>query len=97
VFQAHLLLVIADIVRPRDARGLAAAEQQWDEAVQPRALAALNRLEEARQDMDMLRQLVPGLTTSQVRARASRSRKRWNGGSAPSQGRAAGVTFGHVS
>jgi tRNA (cmo5U34)-methyltransferase len=32
-------LVIADIVRPPDARGLAAAAQQWDEAVRARALA----------------------------------------------------------
>jgi tRNA (cmo5U34)-methyltransferase len=33
------VLVIADIVRPPDARGLAAAAQQWDEAVRARALA----------------------------------------------------------
>ena len=33
------VLVIADIVRPPDARGLATAAQQWDEAVRARALA----------------------------------------------------------
>ena len=33
------VLVIADIVRPPDARGLAVAAQQWDEAVRARALA----------------------------------------------------------
>jgi len=33
------VLVIADIVRPPDTRGLAAAAQQWDEAVRARALA----------------------------------------------------------
>ncbi len=33
------MLVIADIVRPPDARGLAVAAQQWDEAVRARALA----------------------------------------------------------
>src|SRR5262245_42747154 len=33
------VLVIADIVRPPDAHGLAAAAQQWDEAVRARALA----------------------------------------------------------
>jgi tRNA (cmo5U34)-methyltransferase len=33
------VLVIADIVRPPDARGLAAAAQQWDETVRARALA----------------------------------------------------------
>src|SRR6185312_7020546 len=31
------VLVIADIVRPPDARGMAAAAQQWDEAVRARA------------------------------------------------------------
>jgi tRNA (cmo5U34)-methyltransferase len=33
------VLVIADIVRPPDARGLAVAAQQWDEAVRAQALA----------------------------------------------------------
>jgi tRNA (cmo5U34)-methyltransferase len=33
------VLVIADIVRPPDARGLKVAAQQWDEAVRARALA----------------------------------------------------------
>ena len=33
------VLVVADIVRPPDARGLAVAAQQWDEAVRARALA----------------------------------------------------------
>jgi len=33
------VLVIADIVRPPDARGLATAAQQWDEAVRARSLA----------------------------------------------------------
>ena len=33
------VLVIADIVRPPDARGLAVAAQQWDEVVRARALA----------------------------------------------------------
>ncbi len=33
------MLIIADIVWPPDARGMAAAAQQWDEAVRARALA----------------------------------------------------------